>query len=60
MMTLGVRFWASTSFDSVVPRRAVSSSRTMRTTFCAGVSDSSTSAVMHFSLHDATKPFTTR
>ena len=60
MITLGVRFCASVSLESVEPRRTVSSSRTMRTTFCAGVSDSMTSAVRHFSLQRATKFLTTR
>ncbi len=60
MITFGVRFCARTSFDSVVPRSSVSWSSTMRTTFCAGESESSTSAVMHFSLHSATNFFTTR
>ena len=60
MITLGVRFWASTSFASVDPSSSVSWSSTMRTTFCAGVSESRTSAVMHFSLHAETNPRTTR
>ena len=60
MITLGVRFWAKTSLDSVEPRSCVSSSRTTRTTFCVGFRDSRVSAVMHFSLQRETKPLTTR
>ena len=59
MMMLGVRFWASTSEDSVEPRREVSCSRTMATTFCAGVSESRTSEVRQRSLQEATNSLTT-
>ena len=60
MIEFGWRFGASVSVDSVEPRSSVSSSKTTRTTFCAGVSESSTSAARQRSLHEATKRFTTR
>ena len=60
MITLGVRFCASVRRESVEPRRTVSSSSTTLTTFWAGESEESTSAVRHFSLHRATNSLTTR
>ena len=60
MITLGVRFCMSTSLLSVEPSSSVSSSSTTLTTFCAGLSESSTSASRHCSLQRATKSLTTR
>ena len=58
MMTLGMRL-PSTRRESVRPKSSVSSSSTIFTTFWAGVSESSTSAVRQRSFVRATKFFTT-
>ena len=58
MMTLGMRL-LKTSLLSVEPSISVSSSSTILTTFCAGDSDSMTSAVMQRSLVLATNSLTT-
>ena len=58
MMTLGMRL-LRTSLLSVRPNSSVSSSSTILMTFCAGVSESSTSASRQRSFVRATNDFTT-
>ena len=58
MTTLGMRL-LRTSLESVRPRSSVSSSSTILMTFCAGVSESSTSASRQRSFVRATNVFTT-